>query len=274
MKDLSFFLLKNAFGSKMKKGFRNSCTGDDSTSTANNLPQPLPQQRPVVGSPGYSNYHHHHHHAREKSEPTLEEMIVQLELEERAARLDGEVRHRMSCVNSSDILRSARNALNQYPRFSLDGKDAMYRSSFRNNMIPAATANQGRLRKGLLIQPNTATDLEVGRNNRHELPTTIAGERVVWCRPGVVGKLMGLEVIPIPVRRYRRLNAVMKREHDNHHHPPGRRWRDDDWAGKEKEVKGSCSKTGYCYLKPVRRADRHPPPPPHGESGWPMRRFR
>ncbi|KAF3534843.1 hypothetical protein DY000_02038446 [Brassica cretica] len=38
---------------------------------------------------------------------------------------------RMSCVNSSDILRSARNALNQYPRFSLDGKDAMYRSSFQ-----------------------------------------------------------------------------------------------------------------------------------------------
>ncbi|KAJ4879838.1 hypothetical protein Rs2_36892 [Raphanus sativus] len=40
----------------------------------------------------------------------------------------------MSCVNSSDILRSARNALNQYPRFSLDGKDAMYHSSFQRQL--------------------------------------------------------------------------------------------------------------------------------------------
>ncbi|KAE8705682.1 hypothetical protein F3Y22_tig00110418pilonHSYRG00024 [Hibiscus syriacus] len=38
----------------------------------------------------------------------------------------------MSCVNNSDILRSARNVLNQYQRFSLDGKDSMYRLSFRN----------------------------------------------------------------------------------------------------------------------------------------------
>ncbi|CAH8309984.1 unnamed protein product [Eruca vesicaria subsp. sativa] len=31
----------------------------------------------------------------------------------------------MSCVNSSDILKLARNTLNQYPRFWLDGKDAI-----------------------------------------------------------------------------------------------------------------------------------------------------
>lgn len=280
MKDLSFFLLKNAFGSKMKKGFRSSCTGDDSTSTANQQSSLPPI---MIGSPSYN-----HHEREEKSQPTLEEMILQLELEERAARvLDGEVRHRRSCVNSSDILRSARNALNQYPRFSLDGKDAMYRSSFRNNMVPstAMSTNQGRVELGV-----------VGRrsNYRHDkLPSTIAGERVVWCKPGVVGKLMGLDAIPIPVRKCRRLNTLMmKREHHHlphhHHHqgqqPPGCRWRREldetektrlvgDWGGigKEKEVGGSCSRTGYCYLKPVRGADRQP----HlGESGWQMRRFQ
>nr|CAD1828963.1 unnamed protein product [Ananas comosus var. bracteatus] len=125
MKDLSLFLLKNSLASKMKRGFRSFCHGAGSTSTLN-------QQKPfanfscvdessdVTGSPA-----------------TLEEMILKLDLEEEAvrrrAKLDeyGNAHRRMSCVNNSDILRSARNALNQYPRFSLDGKDAMYRSSFR-----------------------------------------------------------------------------------------------------------------------------------------------
>lgn len=300
MKDLSFFLLKNAFSSKMKKGFRSSCNGDDSTSTANQQGSLPPI---VIGSPNYT-----HHEREEKSQPTLEDMILQLELEERAARvLDGEVRHRRSCVNSSDILRSARNALNQYPRFSLDGKDAMYRSSFRiNNMIPStamSTTNQGRMmRKGLLIQHNnndnddTGMELGIGRrrrsNFRHDkLPSSIAGERVVWCKPGVVGKLMGLDAIPIPVRKCGRRNTlVTKREHHHDHGqqpPPGCRWRREldeiektkmmgDWVGngKEKQVRGSCSRNGYCYLKPVREADRPPPPHP-GESGWrQMRRFQ
>lgn len=148
------------------------------------------------------------------------------------------------------------------------------------------------MRKGLLIQHNsndnddTGMELGIGgrrrrSNFRHgKLPSSIAGERVVWCKPGVVGKLMGLDAIPIPVRKCGRLNTLMtKREH--HQPPPGCRWRREldeiektkmmgDWVGngKEKEVRGSCSRNGYCYLKPVREADP-------GESGWrQMRRFQ
>ncbi|KAK9053251.1 hypothetical protein SSX86_029884 [Deinandra increscens subsp. villosa] len=139
--DLSFHLLKNSLAFHMKKGFNNPCIGDTSTST-------LKQQQ---------------------QQPTLEEMIMQLDLEASRPSLQ---HHRMSCVNSSDILQSARNALSQYPRFSLDGKDAMYRSSFRK-----------------FDQVTTTTR-----------PSKVAGERVIWCKPGIVGKLMGLEAMPIPVR--------------------------------------------------------------------------
>ncbi|MFS8029090.1 hypothetical protein Hanom_Chr16g01518251 [Helianthus anomalus] len=153
MKDLSFFLLNK---SHMKRGLNNLCTGHASTSTLNQQNSPESHRQ-----------------------PTLEEMIMQLDLEEKmAARPSLHLQHRMSCVNSSDILRSARNALNQYPRFSLDGKDAMYRSSFRN----------------------------FDHGNRR-LPAKVAGERVIWCRPGVVGRLMGLEAMPIPIRpKHKKMN--------------------------------------------------------------------
>lgn len=161
MKDLSLFLLKNSFAFKMKKGFKNLCTGDASTSTLNQQNTPT---------------------------PTLEEMIMQLDLEEKMAAAPPH--HRMSCVNSSDILRSARNALNQYPRFSLDGKDAMYRSSFRPS----------------LNQPS----LDHGHRFLH-LPAKVAGERVIWCKPGVVAKLMGLDAMPIPVRLKHKMNSRLVR---------------------------------------------------------------
>jgi hypothetical protein len=32
------------------------------------------------------------------------------------------------------------------------------------------------------------------------MPATVAGESVVWCKPGVVAKLMGLDAVPVPVR--------------------------------------------------------------------------
>ncbi|KAK9274363.1 hypothetical protein L1049_019177 [Liquidambar formosana] len=219
MKDLSLFLLKNTLGAKMKKGIRSFCNGDGSTSTLNQRKTPsddrgrdsssgscmvTPESVPLmISSPNLAESH----------PPTLEEMILQLELEEGIAgkaKLHhdyGELimQRRRSCVNNSDILRSARNALNQYPRFSLDGKDAMYRSSFLN-LSPTITTAAGRksicCNRGLLRDRfekkgttfNSKLDKSVGC-----LPPTLAGERVIWCKPGVVAKLMGLEVMPVPI---------------------------------------------------------------------------
>ncbi|KAI3800095.1 hypothetical protein L1987_35403 [Smallanthus sonchifolius] len=198
MKDLSFFLLKNSLAFKMKKGFKNLCTGDASTSTLNQQNSPDHQ-------------------------PTLEEMIMQLDLEEKMAARPS-LDHRMSCVNSSDILRSARNALNQYPRFSLDGKDAMYRSSFRN-----------------------------GNRSFLHLPTKVGGERVIWCKPGVVGKLMGLEAMPIPVRLKHKMNSCLVRKRNLMRQEIERR------------NHGSCSRYKPVAVKnKITSTD---------EVGWPMGRF-
>lgn len=126
MKDLSlFFLKKYSLASRMRGrvprgGFTSSCGGDGSTSTLNQHqkkdvePSVTPENTPFGGG----------------SPRTLEEMILQLEVEEdivRRARLrescygtydncgdedddddDDKLYHqpvRMSCVNSSDILR-------------------------------------------------------------------------------------------------------------------------------------------------------------------------
>ncbi|KAI3720466.1 hypothetical protein L6452_21384 [Arctium lappa] len=235
MKDLSFLLLKNSLGFKMKKGFKNLCSGDGSTSTLNQQNNP--------------DHPHPHPHPN----PTLEEMIMHLDLEEKMARRAkleeyGEVHHRMSCVNSSDILRSARNALNQYPRFSLDGKDAMYRSSFRNF---DHVTNRNSIDHGHWIG----------------LPAKVAGERVVWCKPGVVGKLMGLEAMPIPVRLNHRINSCILRKQNL-------RRRSSEMERRKLDSNrtcrlGSCSKptTGYHVLKPT------PVEIARDEVGWPMRRF-
>lgn len=253
MKDISLYLLKNAFGAKMKKGFRNFCHGDSSTSTLDQQKMDPPSTgskvaaRPLVTSP----VHFH-------SQPTLEEMILQLELEEKMGRKDdGEViQHRMSCVNSSDILRTARNALNQYPRFSLDGKDAMYRSSF-TNLAPAV---HGSRKKGV----------EPGQTRR--LPAEIAGESVAWCKPGVVAKLMGLEAMPIPlnsnVYKRQRLSAIIRQQNLRsrvERHDMERRM--DSNGGRV----GSCSRTGYCYMKPL--DDQLEKYAGGDRFGWPMKHF-
>ncbi|XP_050218827.1 uncharacterized protein LOC126669407 [Mercurialis annua] len=130
----------------MRKGIRNLCNGDGSTSTLN-------QQHPT----------------------TLEDMILQLELEEDKAR-----------KSNSDILQSA---LNQYPRFSLDGKDAMYRSSFRN--LPA--------RKSVCCDRGVLARERIMNRSFHPNTTTSRGESVVWCKPGVIAKLMGLDAMPMPM---------------------------------------------------------------------------
>lgn len=124
------------------------------------------------------------------------------------------VRGRMSCVNNSDILRSARNALNQYPRFSLDGKDAMYRSSFRNlNAVEKG-------RKSVCCDHGLRERIFYGSNGDKSdkcnlfLPATVAGESVVWCKPGVVAKLMGLEAMPVPTnsREGKEVSCIIRRQ--------------------------------------------------------------
>lgn len=175
----------------MKKGLRNLCNGESSTS--------------IVDAQS----------AERERQPTLEEMILRLEMEEKMSRKSKVDEHRMSCVSSCDILRSARKALNQYPRFSLDGKDAMYRSSFTGEM-------------------------EAERIRR--LPALVGGESVIWCKPGVVGRLMGLDAMPIPLNtnyRRERLSAIIRRQKQAE---AERRWR--------RGVVGSCSRAGYCVVKP------------------------
>ncbi|KAK1376118.1 VARLMGL domain-containing protein [Heracleum sosnowskyi] len=257
MKDLSLFLLKNTMTARMKKGFKSFCNGDGSTSTLNQQKMKLSEEVDNIAVPAVSadressllmdNAERNKHEAT-----TLEEMIMQLELEEKLARRREEEfsagersrmlqqQRRMSCVNSSDILRSARNALNQYPRFSLDGKDAMYRSSFRNfggsveNNIDsgARRSTTNRLKSSCscscricrhnhqysyrVLKKNDERQLcscnyvesrgigtsGGGRGGQQLRPVKVIGDEscnVVWCKPGLVAKLMGLEAMPIPV---------------------------------------------------------------------------
>ncbi|KAK9129114.1 hypothetical protein Syun_017911 [Stephania yunnanensis] len=192
----------------MKKGLSNFCNGDGSTSTLNQKP-------PSRGAPS-SSYFVNDATSSSRT-PTLEEMIMNLELKEAAARkkkLDdyANVRARMSCVNNSDVLLSARNALNQYPRFSLDGRDSMYRSSFRNSTayeggrksVCCGTGLRGRLSMG-----NGFDDIVDFERNLC-MPPTVAGESVIWCRPSVVAKLMGLESMPVPISTRSRRGTTRK----------------------------------------------------------------
>ncbi|GAB4829914.1 hypothetical protein Ancab_019560 [Ancistrocladus abbreviatus] len=255
MKDLSFFLLKNSMGAKMKKSFRNFCKGDSSTSTRNQDKPPCEADAPSLASSSAlendNNIGAVVGDAPRKS-VTLEEMILQLELEEemaRRAKLDVHNR-RMSCVNNSDILRSARKALNQYPRFSLDGKDSMYQFSFRNNLA-SFNRELDSIKLGKLL----------------DLPESLGGESVVWCKPGVVPKLMGLEAMPVPVSRAKRQSAREKlsdvirnqnlRRRAERHELDQRRRRFMDLSGCGNVNYGkigsmsSCSRMGHCLMKPI-----------------------
>ncbi|CAN6456254.1 unnamed protein product [Victoria cruziana] len=214
----------------MKKGFRNFCNGVASTSTLRQGKPP--DQLMATGGEGVPSCMLHtpcwlssyiedttalHDHLTAPA-PTLEEMVARLDMEEAAARrakaaarrwpgqmaglqVEEEeeevtattIRRRMSCANNSDILKSARNALNQYPRFSLDGRDALYRSSFQNRSPQVSgklMAGRQDLRLGLDKTGNTGCVLR---------PATLAGQTVVWCKPGIIPKLMGLESMPVPL---------------------------------------------------------------------------
>ncbi|XVE54572.1 hypothetical protein DITRI_Ditri03aG0092100 [Diplodiscus trichospermus] len=244
----------------MKKGIRNFCHGDVSTSTLDQHQQAADLVTPpsVVTS-----------NTTQSPPTTLEEMILRLELEEelaRKAKLNeySQIRGgRMSCVNNSDILRSARNALNQYPRFSLDGKDAMYRSSFRNSEISG--------RKSVCCDHGLRERL--GKSVC--LPSTLGGESVIWCKPGVVAKLMGLESIPVPISSSscsnkvdgkQKLGSLIKRQNLRRKQKLAMEMSNiDDQFRKSRMV--SCSRRGYCVIKPVAVE------PANGDGGWPTRRF-
>ncbi|KAK8659036.1 hypothetical protein V6N13_029251 [Hibiscus sabdariffa] len=269
MKDLSFFLLKNSVGAKMKKGIRNFCNGDGSTSTLN---QNHGGAGVVVASVTPPSVVASNTTGQSPPTTTLEEMILRLELEEELARKSklNEYRYsdvrggRRSCVNNSDILRSARNALNQYPRFSLDGKDSMYRSSFRNPEF---------------INGRNSVCCDYGLRERYYkascLPSTLGGETVIWCEPGVVAKLMGLEAVPVPVaisrrkdRSNKKLGSSIKKQNlrrrAERHEMERRVSMEEDF--KRGKI-GSCSNSGYCVMKPVAVE------PANGGGGWPTRRF-
>ena len=279
MKDMSFFLLKNAFGAKRKKGFRTFCNNDGSTSTLNQ--QNLPNSAKVANNqrdlPSKASSPFLPDENPRQSTPTLEEMILQLELEEeiaRKAKLNeyGGIRGRMSCVNNSDILRSARNALNQYPRFSLDGRDAMYRSSF-GNMEARKSVCCDRILGGRLLDEN---ELDI---NFVSLPSTLAGQSVVWCKPGVVAKLMGLEAMPVPVRSKKpggkeRLDSHMgrqnlRRKFERHDLERRLAMEMHGYGGIRRNNSSCCSRNGYCIMKPVALE----PQAGGVASGWPRRRF-
>ncbi|CAO2203104.1 unnamed protein product [Urochloa humidicola] len=171
---------------------------------------------------------------------TLEQMILQLDLEEEAARRtrrraaaagdgeDGWCPRRMSCVDggpADHVLRSARDALSQYPRFSLDGRDAMYRASFSGlyegtgrrdaaggyGRASAACCAAG---SGAGAGCGGAGGYEMDLERTLQMPATVAGESVVWCKPGVVAKLMGLEAVPVPVR-----GGLRRRKASGHYYP-------------------------------------------------------
>eukprot|EP00262_Sarcandra_glabra_P008536 TRINITY_DN22060_c0_g1_i1.p1 TRINITY_DN22060_c0_g1~~TRINITY_DN22060_c0_g1_i1.p1 ORF type:complete len:285 (+),score=33.14 TRINITY_DN22060_c0_g1_i1:12-866(+) len=284
MKDLSFFLLKNSLASKMKKGLRSFCNGVVSTSTLNQRKTDLNTSFAVTPSL-ISSYFEDPNLAG--STPTLEEMLLQLDLEEEAARKAkledyGELRRRMSCVNNSDILRSAKNALDQYPRFSLDGRDAMNRSTFRNfgpqtgaggyEMGRKSVCCSGGLR-GRLCKDGYDLDLERSLG----LPPNLAGESVVWCKPGVVAKLMGLEAMPVPISRgYNKRGLISKIRRESlwraeRFELEKRRLRMGENACREnaRESTGSSCSTATYYAAKLISAE-----PAKGRAGWPIGRVR
>ncbi|KAF6146453.1 hypothetical protein GIB67_037753 [Kingdonia uniflora] len=244
----------------MKKNFRNFCNGDGSTSTLDQKKANFDISCIATPSLVSSTYVDDTKVARRTQ--TLEEMIRQLEIDEAAARktkLDeyGEVRRRMSCVNNSDVLRSARNALNQYPRFSLDGRDSMYRSTFRNFTPVVGKRDYERVRRSSCC-----------RDGFESLPSTLAGESVLWCKPGVVAKLMGLEAMPIPLSkkhhkgrvgsstiRTQNLRRAERVEME-------RRVTMDGLDGYRGHGRFSGTKTNYCMIKPVSNELRKP------KTGW------
>ncbi|KAL4203127.1 hypothetical protein AMTRI_Chr01g126360 [Amborella trichopoda] len=320
MKDLSLFLLKNSLAAKMKRGLRSFCNGSDSTSILN---QNKTDDISCLVAPSLMGscyeYSAAYGDSLAESPPTLEQMIARLDEEEAAAKAAkyqpnwnwrgfGEETccglRRMSCVNNSDILNSARNALNQYPRFSLDGRDSLYHSSFQKlppnlarevRWSPVAElpprrsvccTGKDRFRGGGFGRDDYGADMggrrglssnlaarnasrfrgDFGRDNwgaemerNRGLPPNLAAKDVAgWCKPGVVAKLMGLEVMPVPLAR----NSGGAKAHEGLYSNCAKREsfsrprntnleRRPVGVQAGKKGSGSGSRPGYCVMKPI-----------------------
>ncbi|KAK7302816.1 hypothetical protein RJT34_13712 [Clitoria ternatea] len=177
----------------MKEEIRTCCYNDGSTSTFN-------KQNDTIG---IRRNHSQGHFPRKVMSPTLEDLILQLDqLETKFSDDYNGKRGRLSCVNNSNILRSSRReALDQYPRFSLDGRGAMYRSSLEKVEGRRSICCDTRVGRGLLEDIDLVSRFCKGVSSPH----TFAGESVVWCKPGVVARLMGLEAIPLPVNNKKKM---------------------------------------------------------------------
>ncbi|CAL0331383.1 unnamed protein product [Lupinus luteus] len=266
MKDMPFFLLKNSLGAKMKKGIRTFYKNNVSTSTFhqndNNTIGKSYQSQGDLTSKVSSPYLQQGDNSKQNSS-SLEDLILQLDMEgdmAKKAKLNecSGIRERMSCVNNSDILRSARNALNQYPRFSLDGRDAMYRSSFGNIEARRSVCSEMSLGERFLEE----NDLVSKFDKAMPLPSTVAGESVVWCKPGVVAKLMGLEAMPMPLSSKKCSNkeklssSAIRRQNlmrifERHDLERKLAMEMQGCHGIRRHKSGCCSKKGYCIVKPV-----------------------
>ncbi|CAH8317731.1 unnamed protein product [Eruca vesicaria subsp. sativa] len=81
------------------------------------------------------------------------------------------------------------------------------------------------------------------------LPRTVAGESVVWCETGVVAKLMGLEIIPVPVKGKTgkdKLGTLLKKERLK------RRDRMLDINSRiAQSTEASCSSGGFNATRPI-----------------------
>ncbi|KAE9613543.1 hypothetical protein Lal_00015876 [Lupinus albus] len=256
MKDMPFFHLKNSLAAKMKKGIRTFCNnGSTAPLNQHNSSHSQGDLTSKVSSPYMEQGDN-----SKKNSPTLEDhLILQLEMEEEMAKkskLNGYsgLRGRMSCVNNSDILRSARNALNQYPRFSLDGRGAMYRSSFGDIEGRRSICSERSLGE-LLVEES---DLVSKFDKTMSFPSTLAGESVVWCKPGVVAKLMGLEIMPIPVSSKRSRNkeklsssANIRKRFERHDLEIKLAIEMQGCHGIRRHNCSCFSKNGYCIVKPV-----------------------
>jgi hypothetical protein len=89
------------------------------------------------------------------------------------------------------------------PRFSLDGRDAMYRASFSgyyDGLGHGPAHRDSAIGGGPARRPRASAACGYGMMDLERMPATVAGESVVWCKPGVVAKLMGLDAVPVPVR--------------------------------------------------------------------------
>ncbi|EEE54273.1 hypothetical protein OsJ_01176 [Oryza sativa Japonica Group] len=139
---------------RRRSGIRSFCHGVDSTSTT--------MQRRLVGADAASSSFLTVPTSTASSvgvaeseaaaAVTLEQMILQLDLEEAAARKAQQQQH-------------------PRPPFYHDGGLASSSSGHRRSPAPC-----------------------------RGMPPTVARESVVWCKPGVVAKLMGLDAVPVPVR--------------------------------------------------------------------------